>query len=283
MTDYTPDKIQKLSCGSVIQHGSFNNRIYLIKTGKKAAPKLAKELIELAGKNKYTKIFAKVPAGLSQDFINSGYVQEAHIPGLYNDEEDVLFLGYFLDSKRKIEKSKAKVEKVMKLARKKISRGAKSFDLPEDAILRACNKDDAERMSKIYEKVYMSYPFPIDDPEYIAETMEGDFDYFCIEKGNKMVALSSFELFKNSNSVEMTDFATLPDFRGNGYANMLLKEMETQTLKRNYKTAFTVARAVSVGMNITFAKNGYIYGGRLTNNTNISGNIESMNVWYKKL
>ena len=129
----------------------------------------------------------------------------------------------------------------------------------------------------------MSYPFPIDDPEYISETMEGDFDYFCIEKDNKIVALSSFELFKNSNSVEMTDFATLPAFRGNGYANMLLKTMEIQTRKKKFKTAFTVARAVSPGMNITFAKNGYIYAGRLTNNTNISGNIESMNIWYKKL
>jgi hypothetical protein len=36
-------------------------------------------------------------------------------------------------------------------------------------------------------------------------------------------------------------------------------------------------------MNITFAKAGYAYGGRLHNNTNIAGNIESMNVWYKSL
>ncbi|MBN2588740.1 MAG: putative beta-lysine N-acetyltransferase [Sedimentisphaerales bacterium] len=283
MPDYKPDKIQKLKCGSIIQHGSFNNRIYLIKTGKKVSSKLAKELIELAKKKKYTKVFAKTPAGIAKDFIDSGFIQEAHIPGLYNDKEDVLFLGYFLDSKRKIEKSKEKVEKVMKLARKKVNHSAKPVTPPKDAILRPCNKKDAERMSKIYKKVYMSYPFPIDDPEYIAETMESDFDYFCVEKDNKIVALSSFELFKNSNSVEMTDFATLPDFRGNGYANMLLKTMESQTKKRKLKTAFTVARAVSPGMNITFAKNGYIYGGRLTNNTNISGNIESMNVWYKKL
>ena len=283
MTDYKPDKIQKLSCGSIIQHGSFNNRIYLIKTGKNVTTKLAKDLIELARKNKYTKIFAKVPENISQDFIKAGYIKEAHIPGLFNEEEDVLFLGYFLDSKRKIEKAKEKVEKVMKLARKKIKHRPQKVTLPKDAILRPCNKRDAERMSKIYKKVYMSYPFPIDDPGYIAKTMEGDFDYFCIEKDNKIVALSSFELFKNSNSVEMTDFATLPDFRGNGYANILLRTMESQTRKKKFKTAFTVARAVSPGMNITFAKNGYIYGGRLTNNTNISGNIESMNVWYKKL
>jgi hypothetical protein len=36
-------------------------------------------------------------------------------------------------------------------------------------------------------------------------------------------------------------------------------------------------------MNITFSKLGYKYGGLLKNNTNISGAIESMNVWYKEI
>ena len=283
MTDYVPDKIQKLPCGSLIQHGSFNNRIYLIKTGENVSSKLAKKLIALAKKKKYSKIFAKVPSGITKDFFDAGFIKEAKIPGLYNDKEDVLFLGYFLNPKRKIEKSKEKVEKVLSLAHKKESSKVKSVVLPEHASLRRCNKQDVKKMSKIYKKVYMSYPFPIDNPEYIAETMKGNYDYFCVEINNKMVALSSFEVFKKSNSVEMTDFATLPDFRGNGYAGLLLRKMESQTRKKSLKTAFTVARAVSPGMNITFAKNGYIFGGRLTNNTNISGNIESMNIWYKKL
>ena len=36
-------------------------------------------------------------------------------------------------------------------------------------------------------------------------------------------------------------------------------------------------------MNITFAKHGYSFAGTLTNNTQISGQLESMNVWYKAL
>jgi hypothetical protein len=36
-------------------------------------------------------------------------------------------------------------------------------------------------------------------------------------------------------------------------------------------------------MNITFAKNGYEFCGTLTNNTDISGGLESMNVWFKPL
>lgn len=33
---------------------------------------------------------------------------------------------------------------------------------------------------------------------------------------------------------------------------------------------------------VTFARNGYTFSGTLLNNTDISGSIESMNVWYKK-
>lgn len=36
-------------------------------------------------------------------------------------------------------------------------------------------------------------------------------------------------------------------------------------------------------MNVTFSKLNYNYGGTLINNTNISGDLESMNVWYKIL
>jgi predicted hydrocarbon binding protein len=59
--------------------------------------------------------------------------------------------------------------------------------------------------------------------------------------------------------------------------------MENQMRLSKMLTAYTIARSVSHGINITFARAGYTYGGRLINNTNISGKIESMNVWYKSL
>jgi putative beta-lysine N-acetyltransferase len=81
----------------------------------------------------------------------------------------------------------------------------------------------------------------------------------------------------------MTDFATLPDGRGRGIALSLLALMEQDPKVRTMRTAYTIARSLSPGMNITFAKAGYAYGGTLTNNTDISGSIESMNIWYKPL
>jgi hypothetical protein len=59
--------------------------------------------------------------------------------------------------------------------------------------------------------------------------------------------------------------------------------LEAAVEKLGIKTAYTIARAYSPGMNITFARSGYIYSGTLTHNTQISGKLESMNVWYKAL
>ncbi len=98
-----------------------------------------------------------------------------------------------------------------------------------------------------------------------------------------MVALSSAEIDYKSASVEMTDFATLPSWRGKGLAAYLLAMMERFCQAEELKTAYTIARAVSPAINITFSRSGYQWCGRLKNNTQISGCIESMNVWYKKL
>ncbi|MCK5703257.1 MAG: hypothetical protein KAI29_18980, partial [Cyclobacteriaceae bacterium] len=125
-------------------------------------------------------------------------------------------------------------------------------------------------------------PFPIFNPDYLVSTMKEDVVYFGIFNGeDDLIAASSSEMDISSSNVEMTDFATLPTNRGTGLALILLNRMEEEMHQKNIKTFYTIARAYSYGMNITFAKNGYTFSGTLSNNTNISGNIESMNVSYK--
>ena len=81
----------------------------------------------------------------------------------------------------------------------------------------------------------------------------------------------------------MTDFAVLPKYRGHQLALHLLHEMEIHMIDAGYRLLYTIARAASYGMNTTFARAHYHYGGTLINNTQISGSIESMNIWYKEL
>jgi putative beta-lysine N-acetyltransferase len=138
-------------------------------------------------------------------------------------------------------------------------------------------------MAPLYGQVFATYPFPIAEPDFLAETMASHVTYFGVWSDGEPVALSSAETDRDARNVEMTDFATLPEQRGNGYARMLLARMQTTMRNEGIRTAYTIARAISPGMNITFARQGYRFGGCLVNNTNICGKIESMNIWYRPL
>lgn len=146
----------------------------------------------------------------------------------------------------------------------------------------AC-KDDADALAALYRKVFNSYPFPIYDPEFIKDTIKNNTAYFTCKDKDKIVAASSAEINPRCSYAEMTDFATLPEYRQKGIASSLLEKMENKMEIMGIKTAYTIARAISPGMNFTFANAGYIYSGTLVNNTQISGKLESMNIWYKTI
>ncbi len=89
-------------------------------------------------------------------------------------------------------------------------------------------------MSKVYREVFPSYPFPIHDPEYLRETMKRHIDYFIVRHGQNIIALSSAEMDQQSKNVEMTDFATLPQYRKQGIAQKLLHEMERNIKEKTF-------------------------------------------------
>jgi putative beta-lysine N-acetyltransferase len=273
------DTIEKLD-NSLIQHGPVNSRVYLMKVSGQDLPGIIFKIDVLAKKNGYTKIFAKVPQQVKPLFTQTGYVQEAAIPGFYHGEIDAVFLAKYLDPKRKEDSARNEVEHILKLAKEKS--GTAPQAPPEDEIvIHRASEDDVEAMAALYRDVFESYPFPIHDPGYLRETMRTHIWYFCAVRDGRMIAVSSSEMDAEAENVEMTDFAALPDCCGKGLAVRLLRVMGQQMKDEGMRTFYTIARALSAGMNVTFARCGYHYGGTLTNNTNICGQIESMNVWYK--
>ncbi|MEJ2200580.1 MAG: putative beta-lysine N-acetyltransferase, partial [Desulfuromonadaceae bacterium] len=153
------------------------------------------------------------------------------------------------------------------------------LDLP--LLCRITEPQDAKQMADLYRDVFASYPFPIHNPDYLIETMVSHVIYYGLWDDGQLVALASAETDMRGQNAEMTDFATLPEYRSKGLASYLLAQLEETAAKRGIQTAYTIARAYSYGMNITFAKQGYIFSGTLTHNTHISGELESMNVWHK--
>lgn len=267
---------------STIQHGHHSNRVYLMSLSPSDLPGILPFLESLARTRGYTKIFAKVPAEAEFLFTESGYAVEAAVPGLLRGEEAVLFMGKYLCPDRNNEEKPALVQEVLEAALEKAAVPPHAA-LEPSFVCRPTRPDDSDLMAELYRRVFASYPFPIYDPEYLEETMESHVRYYGIWEEEKLVALSSAEMDVEGQNAEMTDFATHPDYRGGGFANYLLARMEEDIPQFAIKTAYTIARAYSFGMNITFARNGYEFCGTLTNNTEISGGLESMNVWFKPL
>ncbi len=275
------DRIEAIG-HSTIQHGSENDRIYLMKLAPGDGPCVLPELDKLAEQNGYSKIFAKVPESAREDFLAAEYREEATIPGFFSGREDVLFMGKYFAPARAAEQEPALVEDVIAKSKAKAAVSA-APPLAEKHVLRTLDKRDADAMAEVFSAVFATYPFPVHDPEYLRQTMDENIRYFGVFEGERLIAVSSAETYPADQNAEMTDFATLPEHRGAGLALNLLEKMEEEMGAQNYKTLYTIARSYSFGMNITFAKQGYIYSGTLTHNTNISGRLESMNVWYKSL
>jgi putative beta-lysine N-acetyltransferase len=275
------DSIEIIGAGSIIQHGTYNNRIYLMKLNPGDYPGIIPVMEEKAAREGYGKITAKVPASVYDGFVSSGYKKEAFIPRYFPDETDLYFVSRFLDVKRAVDPREERCDDVVSTAisREKSSRPR---SLQDPYSCRLLDDRDVQHITEVYKQVFKTYPFPIFDCKYIKKTMKENLIYFGVFLDKKeLVSVSSTEMDMENKSVEMTDFSTLPEYRGNGFAACLLSRMEEEMDRMGIRTFYTIARSMSYGMNITFAKNSYIYSGRLVNNTNISGSIESMNIWYK--
>ncbi|MGE4285067.1 MAG: putative beta-lysine N-acetyltransferase [Phycisphaerae bacterium] len=279
----SPDTIE-IFHNQTIQHGKSNDRIYLMKFNLVGSEGVPAELIKLAEAKGYSKVFVKVPADYAQAFRHAGFEDEARIPGFYKGHMAAKLLGYYLSDERHKSASPQANEDVMKACREKQAQNKPAAELPEGFNISKCTPDDAEAMARIYDVVFDSYPFPIFDPAYIRETMADNVYYFGVRNADgKLIALSSAEVDNELKNAEMTDFATLPEARGQSLASVLLAQMEEVVQAKGIITAYTIARAASFGMNITFATQGYEFGGRLIRNTQIGGSFEDMNVWYKTL
>ncbi len=275
------DQVLKIGA-SKIQHGKNSDRIYLMHLAPEETDFLLGRLAEIAAREGYSKIFARVPFSSKGSFLRGGYQEEAVVPDLFSGKEDGCFMSRFLDNSRAVESDGGRIAEV--LAQAQAREGKRVIDnLPGEYRLRQCVLDDAEEMASLYGSVFSSYPFAIDDAGYIGEAMQENAAYFGVWQGTELVALAAAEQYIDEGFVEMTDFATHVPHRNKGLATALLTEMERVMLKRGFMVCYTIAEAVSYGMNITFARRGFHFAGTLVNNTQLHGRITSMNVWYKDM
>ena len=273
------DKIEKFE-NALIHHGSFSNRLYIMKFPKGGNTGLLKKISQFAIENGYTKIVGKIPKGKLNMFLQNDFKMEASVPKFYKGRSTCCFVSKFIDPERAIFNPEPlnlfnQVLDDYIITNKPV--------LSNGFVFRLLMPDDAPVMIDVLKQVFKTYPFPVHNKEYIEHTMENDVCYFGAFQNGELCSISSSEMDIANKNAEMTDFAVLNSARGRGLSKILLTFMEEQMKLKGIKTLYTIARLNSIPMNKTFLGAGYSYAGTLINNTNISGGIESMNVLYKFL
>ncbi len=264
---------------SKLAHDQASSRIYLMDFHSEDFPHIIPYLDQEALKNNFTKIFAKVPATYLPSFINAGYETEAWIPGFYNNTTDAFFIAKYFSADRRLPEKEA-----MEAFQQLLFQQTPSFKTgsAKGYFLKTLGEEEVFNMTKLFKKVFLSYPFPIFDTDYLVKSMRAESRYFGVFYSGELVALSSAEYNHRYQHAEMTDFAVSTEHRGRKLALRLLNFMEQELGQTGCQTFYTIARLHSLPMNKVFMNLGYSYCGTLVNNTQIAGNIESMNVWYKK-
>lgn len=266
---------------SLVQHGPGNDQAYLRKLHPTDAPEIIDRLEDLACSRGYSKVCARIPAWEAERFVKAGYHLEAAIPSFFPEGGSACFMAKYFSLDRKQERQPLLVREVLIAAGGR--QRAAALPLPERFAFRLALEEDAAEMGALYRDVFSTRPSPVHDPACIVAAMKMSSVFYGIWLGESLVALSGAEIDQASNSAELCNFATLKEYRGHGLGMHLLQQMEEHLWQLGIRSLFSITRAYSFGMNLTFASNDYRFGGTLINNSFDYGNLESENVWHKAL
>ncbi len=261
----------------------YNRRItvYEFKLAQdKGAGEMLQVLAKKASAHGLDKIWLKSKARWRDVFLSAGMRLEATIPGYYKGEEPAMVLSTYLSVERQTSSNGKDRDRVNKIVFGSKTATKKQM-LPAGITLKWGQAEHCPALARLYSRVFTTYPFSVFDPDYLKHTMDHDVYYMTAWHNEKLIASAAAEINPPEKNAEVTDFATLPEWRGHRLASHLLKQLESRLKSEGFRCLYTIARSSSIGMNKVFANAGYSFHGVLLNNCNISGGFEDMNMWSK--
>ncbi|KUO77936.1 MAG: acetyltransferase [Desulfosporosinus sp. BRH_c37] len=237
-----------------------------------------RHLINLAVKNKLEKIWlwalpADVPEFLRCDFRPEGNLFRG------NYQEFVVSLAYYVSGARGHSNMLELEKDIIHTVRTEPIN--QSQCLPCSIELKLLGESFAQQISKLLTQIFASYPSPVENPQYIRALIQDGNIFAGAFLQEKLVGVAAAYPEPILQRCEMTDCATLEEYRGHSLSERLLKILEQEVQKHYSFTIYTLARAQSYGMNRVFHKLGYSYQGCLINNCHIAGSFEDMNLWVR--
>jgi len=257
----------------------INNRLKIINYTCNNYNDLVNYLEYIASENHLTKIIMVAQEADWQKLFVRGFEMEALHPTILNGSPG-FHVSKFLTNERRVSTQWEKEEAVIKLVR-----GArpKTKKLGDGFRIRTATTSDISALTRLFTTVFSTYPTPLNDADYLRQILQGDAVFKVVVHNEQVVSAASIDIDYATGSAELTDCATLPAFEGQGLMSHLVVALEEDAVMRRIVTLYTIARAVSVGINMVFARHGYRYYGRFVNNCDICGNFEDMNLWSKKI
>jgi putative beta-lysine N-acetyltransferase len=259
---------------------AYNQRIQVLGYEVRDAAAFVEALRDRAAERAFGKVFMKARASDAHQLEAAGMVREATIDGYYGGE-DAAVMALFVDPARAEQPHLAEQDEILAKVRSAKPQ-PEPPPLPPDHRSYTAGEEDAKELAALYGEVFASYPYPINDPGYLVDTMRSHVVYRIVrDDRGRVVAAASGETDREHGNAEMTDFATLPDQRRKGLALHLLAGLEEEMERSGVPHLYTIARARSFGMTRVFYNRGYVYTGTLVNNCHISGGFEDMHVWCR--
>lgn len=259
-----------------------NSRVKIISYASSELVDILTEMEEVAEEHELGKLSIYAKAEDQKLLEQHEFLQEAVIQGFHQGADAYIYTRFLKESRANLRKQQEKDEIVDKALEQE--EWKKTPKLPTGYRLRHAQEVDAEKMSKLYQKVFSTYPTPIFDPEFIRKCMRDHVFFTIVETTDgQIVSSASADVFPEKKAAEITDCATDPDHRGKGLLSAIIFDLEQRMEEENVPNLFSLTRAISPGINIAISRHGYEYGGRLIQNSQIAGDFEDMNVWVKQL
>lgn len=225
------------------------------------------------------RIVVMAEEAVAEGLVHSGYTREATIPRFYEGEGACAVLAYALDGHRGELTSPQAVAKVDELLESADPGGRPR----PNVATRLAEQTDAAEIAALIDRTFDQYPTPSHEPRYIAGAIEEGIPFRIVDREQQVAACASADLLREAKTAELTDCATLPEFRGQGLMQAILTDLMGDLRDLGYPTAFTLARARIPGVNLAFQRLGFELRGRMASSCRIGGGLEDMNVWSRDL
>lgn len=258
----------------------FNKRIRVddMRGNIDAALSYAQKLVK--DKN-IEKLIIKVRKEDYDSLLQNGFICEAKIDRYFSGNDMYFFCKYFHEERR-VSEYWLKEDKIAEDVSLRMQ--PQEEETPPSAYkIKKLEEADADQLSQLYRTIFQIYPVPLDDPDYIKKTMRNGTIYYGFYYDGEIVSAASAEKNDSYKNAELTDCATLPAHRKHKLMKKLLETLEDDLRNDGIYCAYSIARALSFGMNMALHQLGYVYRGRLLNNCHIFDKLENMNVWAKDL